>query len=271
MEDDRRVWPVGPGPRHRRPPKAPNPVWDDEEPDADWLSRLPDDDDEAWNPQIRRTAALGIERDDTRPPWQSLPPSARLYGSPADPGLPRRTRGRAWRRRLAVLLALLAASALVTALVVTVLRLAEPRPETGRLHDSLAGVSIPLPAGWHQDAVPPVTGFTSVARDQAGSLVMARPVPGAVDDAWEDAVEAAELYSRLLLKGDRVSVVEDKELAQGHTRALRAEYQDVVNRPAYLRVILLTRDERAVLLVGLLQPEENASRQVLDGLMASVR
>ncbi|GGO73844.1 hypothetical protein [Nonomuraea cavernae] len=270
MEDDRRVWPVGPGPRRRRPPKAPNPVWDEEEPDADWLSRLPDDDDEAWNPQIRRTAALGIERDDARPSWKSLPPSARLYGAPADPGLPRRARGRVWRRRLAALLALLAASALVTAVVVTVQRLAEPRPETGRLlHDSLAGVSIPLPAGWRQDAVPPVTGFTSVARDEAGSLVMARPV--ALDDARQDTVEAAELYSRLLLKGDRVSVVEDRELSQGHTRALRAEYQDVVNRPAYLRVILLTRGERAVLLVGLLQPEESARRQVLDGLMASVR
>ncbi|MEU8247573.1 hypothetical protein [Nonomuraea sp. NPDC048916] len=267
MEDDRRVWPVGPGPRHRRPP--PEPEWDDEEPARP--ARSPGDDDEAWNPRISRPAGRAIEHGGTRPSWESLPPSARYYGSPADPGLPRRVRGRAWRRRTAALLALLAASALVTALVMAVLRLAEPRPETGRLDDSLAGVSVPLPAGWRQGAVPPVTGFTSVARDSAGSLIMARPVPGTVDDARQAAVEAAELYSRLLLKGDRVSVVEDKELARGHTRALRAEYQDVVNRPAYLRVILLTRDERGVLLVGLLQPEETARRQVLDGLMASVR
>ncbi|WP_162795389.1 hypothetical protein, partial [Nonomuraea lactucae] len=146
-----------------------------------------------------------------------------------------------------------------------------PRPETGRLHDARAGVTIPLPAGWRAGAVPPVTGFTSVTRDGDGALVMARPLPGAVRDARRAALEAAELYSRLLLKGDRVAVVEDRPFAQGHTRALRAEYQDVVNRPAYLRVILLTRDRGAVLVVGLLQPEEPARRQALDALMSTVR
>jgi hypothetical protein len=100
---------------------------------------------------------------------------------------------------------------------------------------------------------------------------MARPVPGPVENAGKAAAEAAELYSRLLLKGDRVRVVEDKQIPGGHTRALRAEYQDVVNRPAFLRVMLLTRGDRAVLLVGLLQPEETARRQALDAVMTSLR
>ncbi|MFC7589143.1 hypothetical protein ACFQYP_39770 [Nonomuraea antimicrobica] len=68
-----------------------------------------------------------------------------------------------------------------------------------------------------------------------------------------------------------MTVVEDRAMPGGHTRALRAEYQDVVNRPAFLRVMLLTRATRPVLLVGLLQPEENSRRQALDALMTSLR
>ncbi|MBF8188317.1 hypothetical protein ITP53_21795, partial [Nonomuraea sp. K274] len=228
--------------------------------------------EEPWNPSIRRTAERGLEPDDDPlPPWNSLPPSARLYGSPADPGLRRRVGGRAWRRWTSVLVATLAGAGLVTGAIAVVLRLIAPPVETGRLSDSLAGVAATLPEGWSQGAVAPVTGFTSVVRDGDGALVMARPVPGAVEDAEEATAEAAELYSRLLLKGDRVSVVEDKELPGGHTRALRAEYQDVVNRPAFLRVMLLTREGRPVLIVGLLQPEENSRRQALDAVMTSIR
>lgn len=116
-----------------------------------------------------------------------------------------------------------------------------------------------------------MTGFTSVARDGAGAVVMARPLTAPLGDAKRATAQAAELYSRLLLKGDRVGVVEDKGVAGGHTRALRAEYQDVVNRPAYLRVILLTRDGAPVLVLGVLQPEDPARRQALDALLASVR
>ncbi|MFB4265844.1 hypothetical protein [Nonomuraea sp. GTA35] len=151
------------------------------------------------------------------------------------------------------------------------LRLTAPAGDTGRLSDALAGVAAPLPQGWSAGAVPPVTGFTSVVRDGHGGLVMARPVPGPVKDAEQATEEAAELYSRLLLRGDRVTVVEDRRLPDGHTRALRAEYQDVVNRPAYLRVMLLTRQARPVLLVGLLQPEETSRRQALDAVMTSLR
>ncbi|WP_188190676.1 hypothetical protein [Nonomuraea sp. SYSU D8015] len=170
-----------------------------------------------------------------------------------------------------MLVALLAGMGLVAGATAVVLQITAPQAETGRLADGLAGVSAALPQGWRVGSVPPVTGFTSVVRDGAGGLIMARPVPGPVKDAEKATADAAELYSRLLLKGDRVSVVEDKEIPQGHTRALRAEYQDVVNRPAFLRVTLITRGQRAVLLVGLLQPEEAARRQALDALMAGIR
>ncbi|WP_219461817.1 hypothetical protein [Nonomuraea rhizosphaerae] len=228
--------------------------------------------EDLWNPQIRRTAERGLEPDDGDPqvPWESLPPSARFYGAPADPGLPGRVRSRKWRRPAAAVLALLLATGLVAGLVSVVLRMAEPEPVTARLSDSLAGVTITLPQGWREAAVPPVTGFTSVVRGD-GALVMARPVPGPVADVVRATRDSAELYSRLLLKGDKVEVVEDKEIAQGHTRALRAQYADVVNRPAFLRVTLLSRDGKAVLLVGLLQPEEAGRRQALDAVMSSVR
>ncbi|MEO3871881.1 hypothetical protein ABGB18_23960 [Nonomuraea sp. B12E4] len=237
------------------------------------------EDEEPWNPRISRTAPRGLERA-TEPAdgdWESLPPSARIHGSPKEPG-PRRGGGRAWRRWRGVLVAGAAGVALVAGTTALVLRLTAPTPETGRLNDSLAGVTVTLPLGWRAGAVAPVTGFTSVIRDGGGGVVMARPVPGPVENAKKATAEAAELYSRLLLKGDKVTVVEDKTLPGGHTRALRAEYRDVVNRPAYLRVMLLTRGEgaaparaRAVLLVGLLQPEETSRRQALDAVMKSIQ
>ncbi|MFI7640862.1 hypothetical protein [Nonomuraea sp. NPDC049400] len=300
MEDDRRVWPPQPGPRHRRTP--PRYTWGpphEEEPRRGRtgpLEAVPDlepepvrrephpldlqpargephpldlEPDEPWNPRIRRTAERAVERDED--PWDSLPPSARLRGTPADPGRRRGAPGRAWRRWSGVTAAVLAGAGLVAGTSAVVLRITAPPAETGRLSDSLAGVTVTLPQGWRQGAVAPVTGFTSVIRDGGGGLVMARPVPGPVENAEKATAEAAELYSRLLLKGDRVTVVENKELPGGRTRALRAEYQDVVNRPAFLRVTLLTRGGDGVLLVGLLQPEETARRQALDAVMTSMR
>ncbi|MEV6041382.1 hypothetical protein AB0L65_60495 [Nonomuraea sp. NPDC052116] len=299
-EDDRRVWPPQPAPRHRRTP--PRYAWGaphEEEPRRGRtgpLEAVPDPDpepvrrharssgpepvrgepdpldlgpEEPWNPQIRRTASYGLDREFE--PWESLPPSARLYGSPADPGRRTGVSGRTMRRWVVVSVALLAGVGLVAGATVVVLRVTAPSAESGQLSDSLAKVSVALPQGWSQEPVPPVTGFTSVARDGDGGLVMARPVTGAVADAKKATAEAAELYSRLLLKGDRVTVVEDKELPGGHTRALRAEYQDVVNRPAFLRVTLLTRAGSAVMLLGLLQPEETARRQALDTVMTKIK
>lgn len=173
---------------------------------------------------------------------------------------------------MVVLAAALAGTGLVAGGAAFALRSgAPPAAAEGRLTDGLAGVSATLPEGWRVGAVPPVTGFTSVARDGSGGLVMARPMPGPVDNPEGAVAAAAELYSRLLLKGDRVNVVDDRQIADGHTRALRAEYHDVANRPAFLRVMLLTRGESAVLLVGLLQPEEPARRRALDSVMTSIR
>ncbi|PRX59360.1 hypothetical protein B0I32_120130 [Nonomuraea fuscirosea] len=176
-----------------------------------------------------------------------------------------------WRRVAVVLAALIAGAGLVTGAAVAALRLTAPPERTGLMRDAQAGVTATLPQGWSTGAVAPVTGFTSVVRDGRGALVMARPVPGPVGDVRKATAEAAELYSRLLLMGDRVSVVDDRRTADGHTRALRAEYKDVVNRPAFLRVMLVTRTDRSVLLVGLLQPEDESRRQALDEVMASVR
>ncbi|MEV4169468.1 hypothetical protein [Nonomuraea sp. NPDC049709] len=230
-----------------------------------------DPEERAWNPRIRRTASRAP--DHGWGPEDDLPPSARLYGAPADPGVRKRRTGgeQVWRRVVAALVALAAGAGLVAGATVVALRLTAPQAETGRLSDSLAGVTATLPQGWSAGAVAPVTGFTSVVRDGGGGFVMARPVPGPVRDPKKATAEAAELYSRLLLKGDRVTIVEDKAVPGGHTRALRAEYRDVVNRPAFLRVMLLTRPDKPVLLVGLLQPEENNRRQELDTVMTSVR
>ncbi|MEO3797164.1 hypothetical protein ABGB14_43775 [Nonomuraea sp. B10E15] len=245
------------------------------------------EDEEPWNPRIRRATYPGLRNgadngqdngfgggrgrgSGTSPAGEPLPPSARLYGSPADPGARGRVGGRRWRRWAGALVALPAGAGLIVVVAVVVLRFTAPPAETGRLSDSRAGVSAALPQGWREGPVPPVTGFTSVIRDDAGALVMARPMPS-VKDAGKAAKEAAALYSRLLLKGDRVTVVEDRQVPGGHTRALRAEYRDVVNRPAFLRVMLLTRGARAVLLVGLLQPAGTERRQELDTVMTSLR
>ncbi|MFI9588822.1 hypothetical protein [Nonomuraea sp. NPDC052265] len=270
MEDDHRVWPPASGPRHRRtPPRDADPPDDSDgdEEEAPWPPRRgrdPYERETAWNP-IRRTVPPG-------PPSSSepLPPSARLYGTPADPG-PLEEPPRRGRRVAGVLVALVAAAGLVAGVSAVASRLTAPPPESARLSDAVAGVSLRLPPGWSAGTIPPVTGFTSVARDGNGALVMAMRVPEPVPNAKKAAGEAAELYSRLLLKGDKVTVVDDRDIPQGHTRALRAEYQDVVNRPAFLRVMLLTRAGRAVLLLGLLQPEATTGRQALEAVMTSFR
>ncbi|MFI7111055.1 hypothetical protein ACIBK9_32425 [Nonomuraea sp. NPDC050227] len=289
MEDDHRVWPPASGPRHRRTPPQDadfpdDPDTDDTDDDDDgeetqWPPRRGRDPYErtAWNPRIRRTVPFDPPADPLPPsarrhatPSEPLPPSARLYGTPADPG-PLEQAPRRGRRLAGVLVALVAAGGLVAGVSAVASRLAAPPPRPDRLSDAVAGVTLRLPPGWSAGTVPPVTGFTSVARDGNGALVMARRVAEPVPNAKKAAGEAAELYSRLLLKGDKVTVVDDRDIPRGHTRALRAEYQDVVNRPAFLRVMLLTRADRAVLLVGLLQPEAATGRQALDAVMTSFR
>lgn len=242
MEDDHRVWPEGPG-RRRTPPEDTEPAWG---------AHRGEETDPPWNPQLRRTA----EREE----WDGLPPSARRYGTPTAPHrVPVRRRT---GRRVGAVLALIVATGLVAALVVGIMRTYTPEPVSNTLTDTEAAVTIPLPTGWAKGVVPPVTGFTSVARNGQGAVLMARPVRDSID-----VKEAAEVYSQLILQGDTVGIVKD---APG-SRSLRAEYKDVVNRPAYLRVMILTRNGRSAMLLGLLQPDEPAGRQALDALMESVR
>ncbi|MFC7589144.1 hypothetical protein ACFQYP_39775 [Nonomuraea antimicrobica] len=112
-------------------------------------------------------------------------PSARLHGSPADPHMRVRAAGtsRVWRRAVVVLVSLAAGTAVVAGATALAARLTAPAEEAGRLSDALAGVAATLPQGWSVEPVPPVTGFTSVARHRDGALVMARPMPGPVEDA----------------------------------------------------------------------------------------
>ncbi|GAA0978320.1 hypothetical protein GCM10009555_041090 [Acrocarpospora macrocephala] len=207
-------------------------------------------------------------------PDQDLPPSARWYGTPTAP--PRRLPRWALTLLIAVL-ALLTAGAVVTVVVLTVLGGPDEPPETVAVSDGLAGVSYPLPPGWRQGVLAPVTGFTSVATKQDLAIVMIRPGEQVEPAALRPALlELTELYSRLLLHGDKVDVVEDKAITtngrSGHTRALHAEYRDVVNQPAFLRVTLLsTASGGTVVVLGVAHPDDPRSRADLDLIMAGVR
>ncbi|GAA4218653.1 hypothetical protein FHR32_004553 [Streptosporangium album] len=210
-------------------------------------------------------------------PQDDLPPSARWYGAPAAP--PRRRVQDRLRRRLLGLVALLAgAGALIAVGVVLVPRIlpsSSPAASSpAGVSDPLAGVGYPLPAGWRVGAVPPVTGFTSVAGREGAATVMAMPAEP-VNDTREATVELADLYARLLLHGDEVKVVDDRAVTvggrSGHSRSLRAEYQDV-NRPSYLRVVFLSgAGTRPVVVLGMAQPDDPRLRAEIDTVIAGVR
>lgn len=202
---------------------------------------------------------------------EALPPSARWYGTPAPP--PRHAPR--WLRPVLVMaLALVACTALIGIVATVVTRLTTPEPVRVVLRDELAGVSFPLPAGWREGAPAPVTAFTSIATNGT-ALVMARPGPALGERKLDEhARDHAELYSRLLLHGDTVDVVDDRPLTvagqPGHSRALRAEYTDVVNRPAYLRVVVTGRGERTIVLVAVAQPDDARARADIDAIVAGL-
>ncbi|RCG30862.1 hypothetical protein DQ384_12880 [Sphaerisporangium album] len=208
---------------------------------------------------------------------EGLPPSARVYGRPAPPS---RVAVPAWARRAVLLaVAVVAGTALVAGLVAVVTTAVRAPDEPTAVADATAGVTYPLPRGWIRGAVPPVTGFTSVAALEDAALVMARP-GGAGDSVAvlgprAAAIALTDLYGRLLLHGDTVEVVDDRWLSvggyTGHSRALRATYTDVVNRPSYLRVTLLTKDDRSVVVVGLAQPDEPGRRAEIDAVVNGLR
>ncbi|WP_066373354.1 hypothetical protein [Herbidospora mongoliensis] len=213
--------------------------------------------------------------DHADPGQDDLPPSARWYGTPAAPP-PRRIPR--WASRLLVIgFAALAAGAVVGAALYLVLNRTETPAETVLVTDELAALSYPLPPGWHEGALAPVTGFTSVAGNGDRAIVMARPGDKLdAGNARPALLRLAETYGRLLLHGDTVDVVEDKKVSvggrTGHTRAVRAVYRDVVNQPSFLRITVLTAPEgRSVVLLGLAHPDDPASRREIDTIMAGTR
>ncbi|MEU4829175.1 hypothetical protein [Streptosporangium sp. NPDC023615] len=203
-------------------------------------------------------------------PDDDLPPSARWYGTPIAP--PEREPGRL-RRLLVVLLALAAGGAVLAGAVVLGLR-ALPSSVPSRMTDPVAGVTYPLLEDWEAGTTAPVTGFTSVVGDGSSATVMVMPADPAAD-ARAATTELSELYARLLLHGDDVKVVDDTEITvgprTGYTRSLRAEYRDVVNRPSYLRVTLLTGRGRPVLVIGMAQPDDPTSRAEINTVIAGLR
>ncbi|GII61659.1 hypothetical protein Skr01_17440 [Sphaerisporangium krabiense] len=211
------------------------------------------------------------------PDEEGLPPSARVYGRPAPPS---RVAMPSWARRVAVpAVAVVLGTALVAGAVATAVTALGSPGAPPAVADAVAGVRYPLPGGWTPRMVPPVTGFTSVAGVDDGALVMTRP--GNAGDAVAAlgpraaAIGLADLYGRLLLHGDTVEVVDDRWLSvggyTGHSRALRATYTDVVNRPSYLRVTLLTKDGRSVVVVGLAQPDGPRRRAEIDAVVNGLR
>ncbi|GII01229.1 hypothetical protein [Planobispora takensis] len=204
-------------------------------------------------------------------PQEDLPPSARLYGAPVAPprhGIPRRL-----RRPLIGLLVLVICAGAVTGVAVLAVR-SLSSAEPARVTDRVAGAGYRLPAGWNRAASPPVTGFTSAAGD--GRTVTVLVGPGEpVTDARRSATELADLYSKLLLHGDEVKVEEDEAVTvggwTGHSRALRAQYRDVVNLPAYLRVVVLTRPSGPpVVLLAVARPDGPGPRAAIDAVVAGL-
>ncbi|MGW5264313.1 hypothetical protein ACWEQG_25350 [Microbispora sp. NPDC004025] len=202
-------------------------------------------------------------------PEDDLPPSARRYRAPDTP--PRRMPR--WLQRLLVGgLALVCSAAVIGAVVVTVLHRAESVPPTV-VNDQIAGVAYTLPPEWREGVVAPVTGFTSSAARGDSATVMARPGDRVDPPNLRSAViDLSDLYTQLLLHGDKVEVLDDRAVTvggrPGHTRAVRAEYTDVVNEPAFMRVTLLTRpDGGSTVLLGLAHPDDPRSRAEIEGLM----
>lgn len=235
--------------------------------------------DDQWTRRVWPPRGRPAGQDETAPVTAELPPSARWYGTPAPPPRRRRRRVPPWALRLLVgFLALAAAASVIGALVQTILSRVDSTPTLPTtVTDSLAGVVYELPAGWDEGVVAPVTGFTSVAVHGDRATVMARPAER-VDPAKlrPTLIELTGLYSRLLLRGDGVDVVEDRSVIvdsrQGYTRALRARYRDVVNQPTFMRVTLLTSPEgKSTVLLGLAHPDDPQSRTEIDAIMTGAR
>ncbi|MFF4774871.1 hypothetical protein [Microtetraspora fusca] len=219
---------------------------------------------------VGRHAVPGGFLDDD--PDETLPPSASRYGTPTPP--PRRMPR--WMVRLVVgTLASAAAGLVIGVLVVTVMGGTGGAP-AGTVHDPLARVAYDLPPGWREGVVAPVTGFTSVAVHEQATVMARHGERADPADPRPAVVSLTDMYGRLLLRGDKIDVVDDRAVTtgsrRGYTRALRAEYRDAVNQPAFLRVTLLVDAEgTTTVLLGLAHPDEPVARAEIDAVMGAVR
>ena len=241
----------------------------------------------ASQPPASPVAAPGeraLPAEDTPPPAagpppdpaaDALPPSARVYGTPEAPPPPRIPPVLA--RALLAGAVLLVAGGLIAGLGFLVAdRVRAVTAPPSHLFDTLAGVTYPLPDGWREGKVAPVTAFTSVATHDGDAVVMTRPGEAVPPSGLRQAaLELTDLYARLLLHGDKLTVVEDRGLTvngrTAHVRALRAEYRDVVNRPSYLRVMVLGGGEGGTVMVGMAQPDEPRLRADIGAMMNGLR
>ncbi|MEV5408350.1 hypothetical protein AB0K60_05805 [Thermopolyspora sp. NPDC052614] len=251
-----RVWP----PRQQETTHGPDAASGDRPPPAGDLALHP------TAPAAPDAAALAAD---------ALPPSARVYGTPEAPPPPKIPPGLA--RALVGVAVFLVVGGLIAGLGYLVLdRVRAATAPPVNAVDRLAGVTYPVPPGWHEGKVAPVTAFTSVVTHDGDAVVMARPGDAVQPSGLRQAAqELTDIYSRLLLHGDKVTVVEDGGLTvNGRTayiRALRAEYHDVVNRPSYLRVMVLGGGEVGAVVVGLVQPDDPRLRADIDAMMRGLR
>lgn len=239
----------------------------------------PKEDGEIWPEESVWEVHRPWPLDDSSP--DDLPPSARWYGTPTAPP-PRRAPGRLRRLTFGLVAAVVGVGAgfAVAVLVPRIVLGRAPSawasaPQPARVNDLGAGVGYPLPEGWRVGTAPSVTGFTSAGGDGAATVMTGPAEP--VTDVAGRAIDLADLYGRLLLHGDEVEVVDDRTVTvggrSGHSRSLRAEYRDVVNRPAYLRVVLLAGSgtRRPVVVIGMAQPDDPRLRAVIDKVISEVR
>ncbi|SDG55235.1 hypothetical protein SAMN05421505_105134 [Sinosporangium album] len=176
--------------------------------------------------------------------------------------------------------------------------------------DAATGIGYPIPDGWRHDALPPVSGFTSAVRGGGSVLMIGpgstRPGTADTDKSASDksasdksapdksalgtsasgkgdpdmsvpakaVVELTELYEDLLLQGSDVELVEDRPFNvagfTGHSRSVRAVYNDVINRPAFLRVLVLTRPGRDAVVLAVSQPDGDGVRSEIDDIMSGL-
>jgi hypothetical protein len=254
-------------PPTRRPPYATTRVWPPPQHEPPSSAGTP------WN---RPSAAEGEPAEGRPAPGEdALPPSARWYGTPAPP--PPRRIPRWLARTLVAAAVLVVGGGLVAGLVSFVVdrvRAATAPPAT--VTDTLAGVRYQLPPEWRAGKVAPVTAFTSVAVRDGDAIVMSGPGdPVRASELRRKAEELGEVYARLLLHGDKVTVVDDRSLTvngrAAHTRSLRAEYEDVVNRPSYLRVMVIEGERSGTVMLGMAQPDEPRLRADVNRIMDGVR